>query len=238
MSRLLHQCSKIPLRLIELNLTTFFVMAGSLAVVFVMVFTFYNLLYEVLVVPYEKEQVIYSRIIALTPLFFMLAADVYFFGWSWRFWLPSFFLMMVIVFFFFLFPLISQRSKGSYLEKLRAEDEYDAKSAKGLMVTLARSVSFKHRYYLFWLFLIFWIAGSAGKAKAVNEQEFFVLASAPNTVVLRIYGDRMICAPFNREDRKVERSLIIYRTDANPPLKLMLEEVGPLSLKPIEEDKK
>ena len=229
---------KIPLRLIELNLTTFFVMVGTLAVVFFIVISFYNLIYQFIAVPFKKEEVIYGRIISLTPLFFMFAADVYLFGWLWRFWVASLFVMFLVAFFFFLFPLISQRSKGSYLEKLRADDEYDAEHAQGLIVTLARSVGYKHWYYFFWLYVIFCIAGSAGKAKAVKENEFFVLASSPNTVVLRIYGDRIICAPFNREDRKVERSLVIYRTDANLPLKLMLEEVGPLSLRPIEEDKK
>lgn len=222
---------KIPPEFIELNLTTFFVMAGRLALVLFFVIIIYNLLYQFLAIPFKKEEVIYRRIIALTPLFFMLAAKVYLFGWLWRFWKTSFFGILVVASFFFLFPLISQRSKGSYLEKLRADDEYDAEHAEGLLVTLARSVGYKNWYYLFWLTVIFVIVGAAGEAKAIKEKEFFVLASSPNTVVLRIYGGKIICAPFDREDRKVERSLIIHKVLGNQPLELRLEEVGPLSLK-------
>jgi hypothetical protein len=65
----------------------------------------------------------------------------------------------------------------------------------------------------------------------MKEKEFLVLASSPDTVVLRIYGDNIICAPFNRSAKEMQRSFIIHKVGETPPLELRLEKIGPLVLK-------
>jgi len=50
-------------------------------------------------------------------------------------------------------------------------------------------------------------------------------------VVLRIYGDKMVCAPFDRSNGEVERSFVILKVAEDPDLVLHIDKVGPLNPK-------
>jgi hypothetical protein len=56
----------------------------------------------------------------------------------------------------------------------------------------------------------------------------FQMDDGGEAVVLREYHDRLICAPFDRDARCLEKGFFILETACNFPLLLTLEEVGPL----------
>ncbi|HUU41662.1 MAG TPA: hypothetical protein VMW42_12030 [Desulfatiglandales bacterium] len=220
---------KIPLSLVELNLTTVFTMAVAVATILFFVLMFFNPVYIFAVGPFRGKEYINTRIAALVPILILFLANLLLFGALWKKWIFSLIFLIVMTSVVFFLPLITQRSKESYLEKIKADAEsYEPEDLYGL---LAKHLGRSYFYYLFCFFMFFLIVYSAGQAKAMKEKEFLVLASSPDTVVLRIYGDNIICSPFNRGTKEVQRSFIIHKVGETPPLELRLEKIGPLVLK-------
>jgi hypothetical protein len=54
----------------------------------------------------------------------------------------------------------------------------------------------------------------------------------PEVVVLRIYGEYLITAPFDRSTREFEKKLYLLKISDMTKLPLTLEKVGPLKVKP------
>ncbi len=79
------------------------------------------------------------------------------------------------------------------------------------------------------IMMIVWISDTAGQASAMRKDEFLVLSGPRESVVLRIYEDKMICAPLNREKREIETDFFVLKPGDDPTITLKLEEVGPLA---------
>jgi hypothetical protein len=75
--------------------------------------------------------------------------------------------------------------------------------------------------------VVFWGVFTAGKEQALNQTDFLVPSTNPNSVVLRVYGDNLICAPFH--DKSVEPSFFVLKLDDEPRPHLELRNVGPLT---------
>ena len=75
-------------------------------------------------------------------------------------------------------------------------------------------------------------AHTAGKAQAHQQEEFLVIDHSPEVVVLRIYGEYLITAPFDRSTKEIEKKLYIFKLSDNSPTLLTLEKAGPLKVKP------
>lgn len=69
-----------------------------------------------------------------------------------------------------------------------------------------------------------WLASTM---QAENQKDFLVPSTSPNSVVLRVYGDNLICAPFN--NKTVEVSFFVLKLDDEPRPLLELKRVGPLT---------
>jgi hypothetical protein len=72
------------------------------------------------------------------------------------------------------------------------------------------------------------ISENAGSAAALRQTEFMVTNTVPEMVVLQIYGDNMICAPFDRNAKEVQRRFSIIKMASDSKLVLSLENIGPL----------
>lgn len=83
-------------------------------------------------------------------------------------------------------------------------------------------------YIAFAIITIVWISDAAGRASAMMKDEFVVLSGPHESVVLRIYEDKMICAPLNREKEEIETNFFILKPGDDPTITLKLEKVGPL----------
>lgn len=67
-----------------------------------------------------------------------------------------------------------------------------------------------------------------GRAQAINQEEFYVPSTYPHAVVLRIYGDNIVCAPVNQARREIERTYFILKTDDEPRPMLIAIKTGRL----------
>lgn len=74
------------------------------------------------------------------------------------------------------------------------------------------------------------LANVIGLADAQTKEEFLIIKTSSEMVVLRIYGDKLICAPFDRTKKEVKRTFSILKIAEDSNLKLSLEKVGPLHM--------
>jgi len=181
---------KIPLNLIEVNITTIFVVFMTIFSVIVLLIFIFNPIYMLVVAHFKEKELIRRRIVALVPLFLWFLAELKLFGTLSITMIAPLIALTMVTSFLFLSPLFAYRSGRSYLEKLKASNEHEPQ--EDLFSAAIKRLGLKNFYYLFLLFILFYVMQSAGMAKATREKEFFVLTSSPNTVVLRIYGDKII----------------------------------------------
>lgn len=80
-------------------------------------------------------------------------------------------------------------------------------------------------------FILFYIAFAAGQATAEMQDEFFITTDPTDCVVLRIYGNNLICAPIDKEKVKISGSIFITRVDNLPGFIMKLEKIGRLNQK-------
>lgn len=68
-----------------------------------------------------------------------------------------------------------------------------------------------------------------GSDEAHRKIDFLVPSVKLEVVVLRIYGDRLICARLDRARKQVEQSFYVLQTTGAPDRQLRLEAIGPLT---------
>jgi len=226
----------IPVQLIKLNLISIFLsifwLAAMMLIFIVYVNTGYLLLREKL---REKRSVIFRAIIRLTPSVLFCAAVFYIYrNTSWRMEVLGAILSWPIYILLkeFIAPLIGQRGKGTYYQKMEAQEEkYKQMEFASIwdLITYKRSATIT-LYLVIAIPLFYVFANWAGMAEAREQKEFFVIKEPKPFVVLRIYGDKFICSSFDSKARTVEKTLYILDTPKQDGIWLDWQEVGPLKL--------
>ncbi|MFC1511418.1 hypothetical protein ACFL5U_03425 [Candidatus Margulisiibacteriota bacterium] len=87
-----------------------------------------------------------------------------------------------------------------------------------------------HKSLFIALFLIIAIGISylIGHNTALSNERFLLLSKPSETVVLRIYGNTLVCARFNKITKTIQNSFIIKKVGENASLEMHYENVGPL----------
>lgn len=219
----------IPLALVRVDLTTVFIALGALVAVLVFVFALANTIYVLL--PGSKG-VIHRSVVRII---FVLSPVVPFLVISGMrreqvfvvFALGSLVVMSLLV--EFVFPLITQRQQTTYTKKLEAQEELDRR------IRLPRSlignrISRPAIWATYAILVALVLSFNVGQGTALRQEEFLVTLSPSDRVVLRIYGDTLILAPFDRATQEIQREFAIQPIDKASELGLRLERVGPLRL--------
>lgn len=127
----------------------------------------------------------------------------------------------------FISPLLTQRRRIGYAAKLEAAEF----KLKGLMNFLDYIFGWKLKHLIIVVYLLAMSIATikqVGESLAIRQVEFLVTKSSPEMVVLRVYDDQLICAPFDRTTKEVKRTFSILKIAEDPNLKLSLEKIGPL----------
>jgi hypothetical protein len=217
----------IPVQFITLGLTNVFVVGGSLLLITLTLLIIADLATMAL---RQSENPIYRRLSTLAPLFFaslgLFLLEVGTPLQSALIGLLAGWLFILLI--QFVFPILSQRGESTYHDKLLAQELHDARMG-GLLRNIARRYGGVYQL-IYFLALVLFVTYYAGQADAFRERTFLVTESVPESVVLRIYGDEMICAPFDRSTRTVEPRFTLLRLSANSIPSLRREQIGPLTL--------
>ncbi len=80
------------------------------------------------------------------------------------------------------------------------------------------------------LFLIF--SFNIGISAAKSKSNFLVFNEISEYVVLKIFGNILVSAQFQRTERQVVQKFVLNKVGESPGLRLSLERVGPLKVIP------
>lgn len=212
----------IPREFISLSLTRVFIAAGALVGVAFVMFWFVELFLHFAPQP---ERLIFKHLAFFFSIFLLnLAMSIVF----WGLWREIIMVWLIFVFFMlqlFVLPLITQRKKGSYLEKLEAQRRIDFQT-RSLLDYFARFFGREILIIILVILVVLVLSYLAGVSQAKKQTEFLIPSTYPDSVVMRIYGDNMICAPFDRQEKEIEGNFFVLKV--GDKLSLRLEKVGPL----------
>ena len=118
------------------------------------------------------------------------------------------------------------------------EEEFDEeeleeikKRKKLLYEAIVDRISEKGLIIITLILLVFFGVYFVGRYRAVTEDNYLVLNTCPERVVLRIYGDKLITVPFDRKTKTVSKSFLLLKVAEGSTTILRPEKVGPLSPK-------
>lgn len=138
------------------------------------------------------------------------------------------FWIIVLIFFYLLRPLMTQKKIKGYRDKLIAQERVDEAPAIGPAKTVIRYLGGRWGFVIvFTLPLLILATHFGGINDAASKVEFLIPSTTQELVVLRIYGDNLICAPLDRENKEIERSFFILDMK---DIYLTPEKVGPLTV--------
>ena len=138
----------------------------------------------------------------------------------------------LFAFFDFVWPLLTQRGKKPYRDKLEAVDEID-RNTKTLFDKVIPLLGVRVVLLLMLVGALSAFAYLGGLYSAQHKVSYltFQMDDGGEAVVLREYHDRLICAPFDRDTSCLKKGFFILETACTSPLLLTLEEIGPLKIR-------
>ncbi len=216
---------KIPVSLITLDIKTIL----SFGVVFLTIFTvlFVIINFLALVTMNTLHPVILRNMVPLLPVAFFLLAQIYIYGIAnWQKWVFFLGLFLYFTYLQFIFPLRTQKN-GSYREKLEAQQKHEQKITD--LPILLRKRFGNDALVVVIVFLIgIAVSENIGIAEAMSQKDFLVTNTIPKMVVLRIYGDNMVCAPFDEKTGEVKSSFTILKVGEDVGMTLNLKTLKAL----------
>ena len=87
---------------------------------------------------------------------------------------------------------------------------------------------FVNIFVLIWYSLI--LTPAFGGLNAHNKETFMISKNYPGYVVLKIYGETIIAAPFDSKSKTIKREIMIYKLPSNQSLAFSIKKLGPLHL--------
>jgi hypothetical protein len=220
----------IPLSFITIRLTNVFVIAGSLSLVGQLVLNIGNLIFVVS----STFSGLISQRMKFLMLFFLWSVALIIITVGTR--LQTGVIRVLVIgwaiglLFQFIFPLLTQRDINGYREKLAAQDKLDAHT-QDLLGLLAQRLGVGPYNLMLSLLMALVVVYYAGQSAAMRQDRYLVTSTSPQMVVLRVYGDNIICAPIDRNSGSIEHSFTVLKLGEDPDLMLYSEQVGPLRLK-------
>jgi hypothetical protein len=223
----------IPYGLISLNPTT--VLASSLPVFFILSFLLILLLVGVFVVAYEQiSMLVFFVLIGMGGIWMVLFSGE---SYQQRILVAVLTLMMLGI--VLTLPFRRPRAEGNYWRRLWVSL---LRTRSPTAVTRSRPqlrVRPPEFLVIFVIVIIIWffifLSRSMGKEDAKGWRNFQVIAAEtprPEVAVLRVYGDYLLTVPFDRTTKEFEKKLYILKISDMPKVPLVLEDIGPLRLKP------
>lgn len=227
------QYFKIPTKFIQIGLIEVLILTSiglTIVILFVVLLANFNLLF----LNFRFEEIhpmIRPRLLAILPGVMIFVIFFSLFGQArWQYWITWLLVAIGIAAIYFVLPLFTQRKVSGYTNKLMAQEELD-ESNPGIYTIIGRRYGWGFILLVCFVILSTIIAQNAGLAEAVKQKDFLVLGTSPEMVVLRIYGDKMITAPFDRKTQEVQSRFVIKKVGEDDNLVISPEEIGPLKLR-------
>lgn len=219
----------IPTELIQLNITTVLIAitsgVGALFLLFWLADLFYTLSQQRKLKNFGPIKRRVSSVLLFLIIFGCLFA---FFPPTIDIWPLIVPFLVLLIFTQFVAPLITQRQISSYKSKLEAQDQVERETPVLIDYFIKRAgITVVSLGILLVLFLgaMFFV----GYNTAQRQTDFLIPSTHQDSVVLRIYGDNLICAPFDIKTKEVEKTFFVIKLDDESRPQLRLVRLGPLT---------
>ena len=83
--------------------------------------------------------------------------------------------------------------------------------------------------FLVVLYLAYLLSSTLGEAEAFNQRVFLVPSTQPDSIVVRVYGDKILCAAIDHNAKKPLKQFYILTAGVDKSLHFDAKEIGPLS---------
>jgi hypothetical protein len=215
----------IPPQFISIDITT---MLSFGAIVFgALVLTFPALNMFTILLSSTKNEHIVRLVRPYWMFLFLILVHLYFFRFDkWTLLITYIVVCFFFAFFDFIFPLITQRDKKTYAEKLRAQEETES-HFRSLPQEVAIRYGRETATMVMLLAIGYVVSSNAGLAEAMRQKDFLFTNTQPQFVVIRIYSDRLICAQYDDMKNEILQKFSVIKLGENTPI-LSLKSVGPL----------
>ncbi|SKC90404.1 hypothetical protein [Maledivibacter halophilus] len=216
----------IPIQLININKTTFFVVASAL---WAIIFPVIGIVNMFIILFKDDSNVIYREFIKIAPLHIATVVFVLVFGKSITFEDIQFFLILplIITVFHFGFPLLTQRKTKGYKQKLLEQEKVDSE-IKDIGFYLEKYLGKFGQLIIIYTFFAIFLSHYIGYFAPLNQSEYLQINSS-DKIVLRIYGENLICTTYNSEDKTVNSEISIIKIDKKD-VTLIPVNIGPLNI--------
>ena len=155
---------------------------------------------------------------------------VFLLGKEWKIYLGSIVIVMIIVAVEFLWPLLTCRDKKTYEEKLIAQEKIEEKfepEFRRFFDYIDAKFSRQNVSICLVTFLLLVFVYQAGLINARQKEHFWQIEN-DSKIVLRIYGDNLICADFDINKHIISDSFNIVKRSSEKTLSLKMIKTGKL----------
>lgn len=224
---------ELPVEFITLSMVDVLIGVGALLALCFTLVAAINAVFSFL--PKDMPASLEWRFELLTPPLVIVLALFFLYTGLWKEWLLPLILLTVLGLILFVPPLHTKGQEGSYLEKLGALDRSRAgdiwEDTRSLVYWATRSLRPSVLALITYGLVGLYVVYHGGRASAVKQQVFRVASTSPETVVLVMNQEWMICAPFDRTTQEVEPSFIMLQVPGQGNVEFRLEKIGPLRLR-------
>ena len=213
----------IPIELISINITTILVSFSALLGSIFFVYAISNFLWQYAPKDNDAVSFVIRRFIKFAIIFFIGLTP---FILKWYAWVIFFIAILLVAYNEFIYPLISQRDKTTYAEKLAAQIKADVNVGKHLLWhEIDKRTGEWFVTAIIYSYMAIAFAYNIGIQSAENKQYFFKINH--NTVILAIYDDLAVTANYSPKSQLLDQNLFFDKID-NGKFSLFRERIGKL----------
>lgn len=140
--------------------------------------------------------------------------------------IPSVVMMFIFIGLHFIYPLITQKGKKTYFEKLEAQETTEA----GIR-TIESFLGLKTSLFIFVLVIGCVITYQGGAATAMKKETYQFPLNMSDKIVLCKYGEQLICTSYNDSEKTINQEYTIVNLSNAQEITLVTKRTGRITVK-------
>lgn len=216
----------IPLQIIKINLTTIIISSFTIVTSLTLVYVISNAVWMFTPKGNDPVSISIRRVVLVALIGFIIMVPFLPSRFAWVLYGSS---ILVILAVEFLFPILTQRSKAQYPEKLAAQNEIEIGAGKHMLwYEIDKRVGRWLITSVIYACIALGVAFGVGMQRAEKNSSYYI--SKNNAVVLSIYDDLAVLSPYDSKTITLSGELYFEKVGEGSTKVLRLEKIGQLKL--------
>lgn len=123
--------------------------------------------------------------------------------------------------------LLSIRSKNPIEQGINTMEQSQTTFSVWSRLENVYGSKYTRAFLLIILFPLF--ANLIGIGEALKQEDFYLLNGKPNTIVVRKFGENLICIRINPKNHIITDTIFVYKINDKDPIQLNQRHIGPLT---------